>query len=256
VSSDLKPQDAGTGSGRDVTVSRLGWRGLQIFAAIAALVSFVAPMVIDLSLEPFFLAMAAPFVVGLMLAVRWPRVAAVWLGVVSLAILLFSAPFLGEALTHPESAADFLPLALFALATFVGALTAIPALRETKGGGHHTRLPRRVAAASAAVLLASTAWSFAAFTGLEDAAPQSGDILVTTEDFAFAPKAVSTEAGNISVAVTNHDNTRHTFSISELGVELSLPPGTTQRVTFTAEPGIYTFFCSPHPDMQGQLVAG
>lgn len=38
------------------------------------------------------------------------------------------------------------------------------------------------------------------------------------------------------------------------GVEV--PPGTTQRVTFTVGPGTYTFFCSPHPGMQGQLVAG
>lgn len=256
MSADPKPRAAEIESESESSGRRFGWRHLQIIAAIAALVSFVAPMVIDLSLEPFLLAMAAPFAVGLMLAVRWPRVAVIWLGVVSLAVLLFSAPFLGEALTHPESAADFLPLALFALATFVGAVTAIPALRESKGGGRQTRVPRIVAAASAAVLFAATAWSFAAFTGLEDAAPQSGDILVTTEDFNFSPKAVSTDAGTIAVAVTNHDNTRHTFSISELGVELSLPPGTTQRATFTAEPGTYTFFCSPHPDMQGQLVAG
>jgi plastocyanin len=107
-----------------------------------------------------------------------------------------------------------------------------------------------------ALLLAASAWSFVAITGLEDAATQSGDILVTTEDFAFAPNSVSIDAGTVAVAVTNRDNTRHTFSITELGVELSLPPGTTQRVSFTAEPGTYTFFCSPHPDMQGELVAG
>jgi plastocyanin len=256
MSADLKPQATEIESESEISGRRLGWRRLQILGGIAALVSFVAPMVIHLSLEPFLLAMAAPFAVGLLLSVKWPRVAAVWLGVVSLAVLLFSAPFLGEALTHPESAVDFLPLALFALATLVGAVTAIPALREIRGGGHQTRVPRRVATASAALLLAATAWSLAASTGLEDTAPQPGDILVTTEDFAFAPNAVSTDAGTIAVAVTNNDNTRHTFSITELGVELSLPPGTTQRVTFTAEPGTYSFFCSPHPDMQGQLVAG
>jgi plastocyanin len=255
MSANLKPQTAGIESESEVRGRRFGWRRLQILATVAALVSFVAPMVIELSLEPFLLAMAAPFAVGLLLALKWPRVAAVWLGVVSLAVLLFSAPFLGEALTHPESAVDFLPLALFALATLVGAVTAIPALREIRGG-HQTRVPRRVATASAVLFLAATAWSLAAYAGLEDASSQPGDIMVTTEDFAFAPKAVSTDAGTIGVAVTNHDNTRHTFSITELGVELSLPPGTTQRVTFTAEPGTYTFFCSPHPDMQGELVAG
>jgi plastocyanin len=256
MSANLKPQTAEIGSESEVSGRGLRWRRLQILATVAALVSFVAPMVIDLSLEPFLLAMAAPFVVGLLLVVKWPRVAAVWLGVVSLAVLLFSAPFLGEALTHPESAVDFVPLALFALATSVGAVASIPAFREMRGEAHQTRVPRRVATASTALLLAAIAWSLATFTQLEDAGPQAGDILVTTEDFAFAPKAVSTDSGAIGVAVTNLDNTRHTFSITELGVELNLPPGTTQRVTFIAEPGTYTFFCSPHPDMQGELVAG
>jgi plastocyanin len=77
-----------------------------------------------------------------------------------------------------------------------------------------------------------------------------------TEDFAFTPTDVTTDPGTASIAVTNQDNTRHTFTITELGVDLSVPPGTTQTVTFTAAPGAYTFFCSPHPDMQGQLVAG
>jgi plastocyanin len=254
MSSDLKPQDASVESDRDVAVKPFGWRRLQAIAAIAALVSFVAPMVIFLSLEPFFLAMAAPFAIGLMISVKWPRVAAIWLGLVSLAVFLFSAPFLADALTHPESVVDFLPLVLFALATLVGTLSAIPALREIKGG-NQSPIPRRLATTSVAFLLAATAWSVAAFTGLKDTTPQPGDILVATEDFAFVPIDVTANAGTITVAATNHDNTRHTFSITELGVELSLPPGTTQRVSFNAEPGTYTFFCNPHPDMQGKLVA-
>lgn len=80
--------------------------------------------------------------------------------------------------------------------------------------------------------------------------------MLTTQDFAFTPIDVATESGSISLAVTNHDNTRHTFTINELGVDLSLAPGTTQRVTFTAEPGTDTFFYIPHPDTQGRLVAG
>lgn len=254
MNTHLKPQTGGIGSDREVSGGGFGWGRLQKLAAIGVLVSFVVPMVIELSLEPFLVSMAAPFAVGLLLAVKWPRVAAIWLGVVSLAVLLFSLPFLGEVLIHPESAVDFIPLFLFALGTVVGAAAAIPAFREIGGGGVPSHGPRRIAAASAALFLAAAAWSVVAFVELEDASPQPGDVLLNTDDFAFTPSDITTESGTVSLAVTNHDDTRHTFTITELGVDLSLTPGTTQRVTFTAEPGTYTFFCDPHPDMQGRLV--
>lgn len=256
MNSRLKPQTSDIGSDRELSDGGFGWERLQKLAALCVLVSFVAPMVIDLSLQPFLLSMAAPFAVGLLLAVRWRRVAAIWLGIVSVAVLLFSLPFLGEVLVHPESAGDFIPLSLFALGSVVGAAAAVPAFRDIRGGGVPSHGPRKIATASAALFLAATAWSVVALVELEDASPQPGDVLLTTEDFAFIPIEVSVAAGTISMAVTNQDNTRHTVTITELGVDLSVPPGTTQRVTFTAEPGTYTVFCNPHPDMQGQLVAG
>lgn len=256
MNTELKPRAVGGGSGGAIRGRRFGWRRLQIIAAVGVLISLVAPMLIELSLEPFLLSMAAPFAIGLLLTMKWPRAAAIWLGFVSLAVFVFSLPFLGEALTHPESAIDFIPLSLFALATVVGAAVAIPAFRETGTGAVLPKGPRTIARASTVLLLAATAWSVVASVGVVDATPQEGDIGVTVEDFAFTPVDVNTDPGAISIAVTNQDNTRHTFTITELGVDLSLSPGTTQRVTFTAEPGTYTFFCSPHPDMQGQLVAG
>lgn len=59
--------------------------------------------------------------------------------------------------------------------------------------------------------------------------PQPGDLLIATEDFAFTPVDATTDPGTAFWRSPTGDNTRHTF---------------------------YTFFCSPHPDMQGQLVAG
>lgn len=256
MNSDLKTQSGGAEPDRAIRRSGFGWRRLQILAAIGVLVSFVAPMVIDLSLEPFLLSMAAPFAIGLLLGPKWPRAATIWLGVVSLAVLLFSLPFLGEVLIHPESATDFIPLTMFALGTVVGAVSAIPAFREIGREGGESQGPRRLATASAALLILASAWSAVASVGLRDATPQAGDVLIQTEDFEFTPIHVTTDPGSVSIAVTNHDNTRHTFTITELGVDLSLAPGTTQRVTFNAEQGSYNFFCSPHPDMEGELVVG
>ena len=255
MNSDLMTQSGGAGSDPALSRSGFGWRRLQILAAIGVLVSFVAPMVIDLSLEPFLLSMAAPFAIGLLLGPKWSRAATIWLGVVSLAVLMFSLPFLGEVLIHPESAIDFIPLSLFALGTVVGAASAIPAFREIGREGE-SQGPRRIATASAALLVFASAWSAVASVGLRDATPQAGDVLIQTEDFEFTPIHVATDPGSVSIAVTNHDNTRHTFTITELGVDLSLAPGTTQRATFNAEQGSYNFFCSPHPDMEGELVVG
>ena len=256
MNTELRPQAARVESGGAIPVRRFGWRRLQVIAAIGVLISFVAPMVIELSLEPFFLSMAAPFAIGLLLMMKRPRVAAIWLGFVSLAVLMFSLPFLGDALTHPESAVDFIPLSLFALGSVLGAAAAIPAFREIGEGAVQPKSPRRIATASAGLLIAASAWSLVASARSDNIEPQPGDLLIVTEDFAFTPTDVTTDPGTVSIAVTNQDNTRHTFTNAELGVDLSVPPGTTQRVTFTAEPGAYTFFCGPHPDMQGQLVAG
>jgi plastocyanin len=248
-------QAAGGEPHRDIGAARFGWRRLQMLAAIAAIASFVVPMVIDLSLEPFFLAMAAPFVVGLLLGLKWPRVAAIWLGVISLAILLVSIPFLGEAMTHPESVRDFIPTSVFILSSVVGAAAAIPSFRESSRVSVRSGTPRRIAVALIGLMVAASAWSMVAYAGLDNAVPQEGDILLTAEDFAFTPVAITAERGTVSIAVTNHDNTRHTLTMTDLGVDLNIPPGTTQRVTFTADQGTYTFFCRPHPDMEGQLEA-
>lgn len=64
---------------------------------------------------------------------------------------------------------------------------------------------------------------------LDKMEPQPGDLLIATEVFAFTPVDAITDPGTAFLAVTNRDNTRHT---------------------------LYTFFCSPHTGMQGQLVAG
>jgi plastocyanin len=48
---------------------------------------------------------------------------------------------------------------------------------------------------------------------------------------------------------------RHTFTIDELGVDLSIPPNSEQRVTFDAPAGSYEFECRPHtPGMTGTLT--
>ncbi len=234
-----------------------GWRRLQVVAAYGVLASFLVPMLIDLSLEPFLLAMAAPFVIGLLVMLRWPRVGVIWLGVASLAVLLFSAPFLAEALSHPESLTDFIPLFIFTLSALVAMVATIPSFREGTDPDAASRLPWAIAVGAGGLIVAASVVAIVAFVGIESVPAQSGDIRVATEEIEFHPAEVDAEGGNISVHITNGDSTRHTFTIDELGVDLNVPPNSTQRVTFAAGAGTYRFYCRPHaPDMEGELVVG
>lgn len=236
-----------------------GWRRLQLAAALATLASFVIPMLIGRKLESFLLAMAAPVVVGLLVMVRWSRVGAIWLGITSLGLLVSSAAFLPQPLTHPESTADFIPLLIFTVSTLAGSIAAIPSFREPTRPASPSRAPRRIAAASAMVILAGALWSLVAARGVTSVAAGVGDVRLVTKDIKFMPAAVDTRidarGGKISIYVTNRDATRHTFTIDSLGVDLNVPPNSSQRITFSAGPGTYRFYCRPHsPGMSGELI--
>lgn len=232
-----------------------GWRRLQVVAALGLVGSLLLPMFIQLSFEPFLLAMAAPFIVGLLLIFQWPRFAAMWLGVCSLAVLLFSAPFLAEALAHPESMADFIPLFIFTVSTLVGIVATIPSFRQGRRRDAGSEPARAIAVGAGALIVAAVVASIVTAAGIESVPAQASDIRVVTEEFEFHPAGIAAETGSISLHVTNRDATRHTFTIDELGVDLNLPPHSTQRVTFVADQGIYRFYCRPHaPDMEGEFV--
>lgn len=233
----------------------LGWRRLQAIAAFGAIASLLVPMLIEGSFEGFFVAMIAPFVIGLLLLLRWRRVGAIWLGVVSLAELLTSAPFLGEALIHPESMTDFLPLVVFTLSTLIASVAAIPAFRRGVRPDSRSRSAVVTAALAGLILVVTATVSVVAASGVDSAQAQAGDIRMTTKDFVFDPTRITATGGSVAVVVTNDDTTRHTFTIDELGVDLNLPPNSTQRVAFAADAGTYRFYCRPHaPDMAGDLV--
>jgi plastocyanin len=84
------------------------------------------------------------------------------------------------------------------------------------------------------------------------------DLVVATEGDSFSPARLAAPAGEVSVFVDNGDAARHTFTMDALGVDLEVPAGHNARVTFSAPPGAYEYFCSVpgHEDMRGTLVAG
>ena len=78
-------------------------------------------------------------------------------------------------------------------------------------------------------------------------------VQVTTADFAFAPTDVSVAVGG-SIELTNEDDTKHSLTAEEAGIDQDVDAGGSTTVDVAdAEPGSYDFICKYHPDMKGTL---
>ena len=232
--------------------ARFGWGRLQVAAALAAIVSLVVPQILAGEVSGFLLGLTIPFVVGLLVRARWPRTGIVWLGVVSLGELCLGRSVLRRGAAPPRVPRRLPP---------AGPLHA----GDAGGiGRDRARLPRgappccgRAHARRRGVVERGRARrrdrAVAGRRGRRRERPaEPGDLIVTATDFTFGDAAVAAPAGDVAIAVTNTGSTRHTFTIDELGVDLDVPPGTTQRVTFDADAGTYRFYCRPHaPAMEG-----
>ena len=90
----------------------------------------------------------------------------------------------------------------------------------------------------------------------DDAAPVAGVTQVRQQDFAFAPANIVVDVGT-TVTWTNFDGVGHTVT-SDGGGELQSPL-LNQNETFShtfGEPGLYRYYCEPHPYMQGLVTVG
>ena len=170
---------------------------------------------------------------------------------ISILGLLTTLLFFGPDLLHPESTLGFLFGLIPAVGTVVGITATSGAMRRW------SRISaRRVGSAAAVVLVGGLAVSLVSAAALTSDVAQPGDIELTAFDLEFQPEALNAAAGTFGVVVDNEDPFRHTFVISELGVNVELPAGTARRVELQAPAGTYTYVCSVpgHEDMRGTLV--
>ncbi len=70
---------------------------------------------------------------------------------------------------------------------------------------------------------------------------------------AFDPATVTIKAGDM-VTWENQDNTKHDVAADD-GTFKSIPFGKGASFSFRfAEPGTYTYFCTLHPNMEGEVI--
>jgi len=104
------------------------------------------------------------------------------------------------------------------------------------------RAPRAVAAAALVVFLAVT--GFAAATGSGRSTTAAGDLVISATNARFSTNTLTADHGTVTLDFVNNDLFWHTFTVTDLGVDLRLPVKGNQRLTFTAKPGSYEFFCA------------
>lgn len=109
--------------------------------------------------------------------------------------------------------------------------------------------------------------STAATAAPTDAAPTGsaaadGEVQVVkvtgTKQITFAPDRITVRPGRVRVEFTvPKGSAPHSFTVADLGVDTGVFDGDTKTVEFTvAKPGTYTYICTVHPSMTGQLVVG
>jgi plastocyanin len=87
--------------------------------------------------------------------------------------------------------------------------------------------------------------------GAQEKAPAS--VAVKIDNFSFGPAAVTVPVGT-TVTWTNRDDIPHTV-VSTDGVFKSKALDTDDKYSFVFDkPGTYSYFCSIHPKMTGQII--
>jgi plastocyanin len=153
---------------------------------------------------------------------------------------------------HAGAVGILLPAALAAasLAGLAGGLAAIARRRDpSAGGGAARRVGLWTVAAVAGALVV------AAVAGPGPAKPTpAGELELGMSNTAFHPATLVAPSGQVTVSVANHDLFWHSFTIDRAAVNVDVPVGGAQRVSFTVPPGRYQFYCRVPGHRQAGMV--
>ena len=119
------------------------------------------------------------------------------------------------------------------------------------------KLLRVVCVAALMVLVAAGCGSD---EGNDTGAAVENTLAVEAFDNYFDPTTLSVDVGaEVTIEFTNSGSVAHSWTSSDLDVEVEAGAGEEASVTFVApaEPGAYDYFCEYHPDeMQGTISIG
>lgn len=212
------------------------WRRVLVWTTAAVAVSDAVFMSVIAAVIPPFAVGAAVTLVGILLLRRRPRTGIAILGLISVVMLLGSAPGAASHLPHPESAIDF----SHAMAGSAGRIIAIVA---ALGAWRHasTRAARRLAVIALALAAATVAVAATATLVSSGATAAADDLDITVERAVF-PEAIEVDGGTV-LFVDNQDPVRHTFTVEGTRLDVELPARQGARVPIDLAPGTYAVIC-------------
>ena len=141
-------------------------------------------------------------------------------------------------------------LAAISLAGLVASLAAIARRHQRAAGAGLAGRTGLVAVGVVAVALL-----VAATVGPGPARPApAGELTLNLSNTSFRPATVRVASGQVTIELTNHDLFWHSFTIDQPAVNIDVPVGGARRVSFTAPPGSYQFYCRVPGHRQAGMV--
>ena len=222
-------------------VAVLTWLRLMTAAAIieAALLLITGVALGDSETVTFGVVVAATTAWFIL---RRSRIPALVRSLVFLDVLFFMATATVANLTTQEGLGPVaLPLAL-AVTSATGLVATLGYLVGGADPGAARQGPALVVIAAVVVSAAGVGVNLArSSSGLQ---AQRGDLKLGAHSARFSTTALSATSGQVAIDASNDDLFWHTVTIDNLGVDVRIPVKGHRRITFTAAPGTYTFYCA------------
>jgi plastocyanin len=228
------------------------WFRLQGSVAVGMILALITTMAITQEFIRPFAVEIALFGIPLALMPARPRVAAIWIGIVSTLRTLFSLlnPTLVDDLTYPADTGFFILAVATVVLPLAGVIGLVGVLRRASGRA----AGRTLQGAGALVLIAIAVGIVAGVTSDEQQAAEQGTAaapVVVLERRAFRPGALTVPAGTTVTWAWPEGSNAHNV----VGDGFSSP--TQGAGTFAhrfAEPGSYAYACTLHPGMEGTVT--
>jgi plastocyanin len=234
------------------TRSVFGWRRLAVTAAVATAAGHVLIGAAYRDLDAIMVAVSCGVALGVT-RLRRGTAGFALLGLAFANVAFWTVPATVTNLTGGSGFAAVAVPGVMATLSVTGLLASVGTLRTgRRGDGGEAATVMRVTVAAAAVLVLLLGTATLRGDGAVVAEPD--DLVILSDSTAFSPSELVATTGTIGVYLENRDYFWHTFTISELGVDLRVPVGAAGRATFEAAPGTYEFVCAiPGHDIAGMV---
>jgi plastocyanin len=239
-------QTATTEAPRGTKLATFGF----IMVALGPILFIIAALLWDLNTDDivFLIVTAAIALVGafvVRIPAAWSKVLGIVLAILSAGALFWTA----FGLLTPGSFFDFVPGLLVIPGGIIAIVGCVSALRarsaaEPRSSEGHAKAMRIIATAVFSLALVSGVLTFLGKSEV-NASDSEGRTVIVLKDFEYGETEYQLAPGD-EVVVRNEDPFLHTFTVDDLGIDVSLTPGSEELIRIPEDSGSYIVYCRPH----------